>query len=85
MKGVMNLIAQAKAEQAANPMSAEDMVKESGRLARYGAAQAKKPGVRHQRTFRAAALIVDQGRTATGHQSAEDLRPVELPAGGLFR
>jgi hypothetical protein len=40
----MNLIAEAKAEQVANPISAEDMLKESNRLARYGAAQARKLG-----------------------------------------
>lgn len=43
---IMNLIADAKAEQAANSMSAEDMLKESDRLARYGATQAKKLGIK---------------------------------------
>jgi hypothetical protein len=39
---VMKLIWEAKEEQAENPMSVEDMLKESAELARYGAAQAKK-------------------------------------------
>ena len=43
---IMNLIAEAKAEQAQNPMSVEEMLKESDRLARYGAQQAKKLGIK---------------------------------------
>ena len=43
---VMNLIAEAKAEQATNPMSVDDMLMESEELARYGAAQAKKLGIK---------------------------------------
>ena len=43
---VMNLIREAKAEQARNPMSVEEMLKESDRLSRYGAAQAKKLGIK---------------------------------------
>jgi|SRR5215813_2768498 len=42
---VETLIAEAKAEQAANPMSVEELLKESEDLARYGAAQAKKLGI----------------------------------------
>ena len=43
---IMNLIQEAKAEQAKNPMSAEAMLAEDERLARYGAAQAKKLGLK---------------------------------------
>jgi metal-responsive CopG/Arc/MetJ family transcriptional regulator len=43
---ILNLIAETKAEQAKNPMSVEDMLKESDRLARYGARQAKKLGIK---------------------------------------
>src|ERR1017187_7817825 len=41
---IMNLIDEAKADQANNPMSVEEMLKESDRLARYGEKQAKKLG-----------------------------------------
>ena len=43
---ISNLIEQAKAEQATNPMSVGDMLKESDRLARYGEKQAKKLGLK---------------------------------------
>jgi len=43
---VMKIIEEAKAEEAENPMSAEDMLKESARLARFGERQAKKLGVK---------------------------------------
>ncbi len=43
---VENLIAEAKAEEAANPMSIEEMHKESERLSRYGERQAKKLGIK---------------------------------------
>jgi metal-responsive CopG/Arc/MetJ family transcriptional regulator len=43
---IMNLIEEAKAEQAKNPMSVEDMLTESDRLANYGARQAKKLGIK---------------------------------------
>jgi len=43
---VMNLIEEAKAEEAKSPMNTEDMIAESRRLARYGAAQAKKLGIK---------------------------------------
>jgi metal-responsive CopG/Arc/MetJ family transcriptional regulator len=43
---IMNLIEEAKAEQAKNPMSVEAMLSEDDRLARYGAAQAKKLGLK---------------------------------------
>ena len=43
---ISNLIEQAKAEQATNPMSVDDMLKESDRLARYGEKQAKKLGLK---------------------------------------
>jgi len=46
MRWVENLIAEAKAEQAANPMSVEEMLKEDERLSRYGARQAKKLGIK---------------------------------------
>jgi hypothetical protein len=42
---VMNLIAEAKAEQAANPMSPEELVAELKELSRDVAAQAKKRGI----------------------------------------
>ena len=43
---VMNLIRETKEEQAGNPMSEEEMLKESERLAHYGAQQAKKLGIK---------------------------------------
>jgi hypothetical protein len=43
---IMNLIEEAKAEQAKNPMSVEEMLAEDERLARYGAAQTKKLGLK---------------------------------------
>src|SRR6266852_4767021 len=43
---VENLIAEAQAEQAANPMSVEEMLKENDRLTRYGERQAKKLGIK---------------------------------------
>jgi hypothetical protein len=43
---VENLIAEAKAEEAANPMSVEEMLKENDRLTRYGERQAKKLGIK---------------------------------------
>ena len=43
---IMNLIEEAKAEQAKNPMSVEEMLAEDDRLARYGAEQAKKLGIK---------------------------------------
>ena len=43
---VMNVIKEAKAEEAQNPMSAKAMVAEDELLARYGAKQAKKLGVK---------------------------------------
>src|SRR5271169_3783816 len=43
---IMNLIEEAKAEQAKNPMSVEAMLAEDERLARYGASQAKKLGIK---------------------------------------
>jgi hypothetical protein len=43
---VLNLIAEAKAEAAANPMSVAEMLKENDRLARYGERQAKKLGIK---------------------------------------
>jgi len=43
---IMNLIREAKEEQKRNPMSEEDMLKESEELARYGAGQAKKLGIK---------------------------------------
>jgi len=43
---VENLIAEAKAEQAANPMSIAEMLKENDRLTRYGERQRKKLGIK---------------------------------------
>ena len=45
---IMGIIEEAKAEQERNPMSTEDMLKESDRLSRYGARQAKKLGIKPQ-------------------------------------
>src|SRR5438270_11888651 len=42
---VMNIIEEAKAEEAKNPMTVEEMLKESDRLARYGRQQATKLGI----------------------------------------
>ena len=43
---IMQLIAETKAEEAQSPMNVQDMLKESERLAAYGAAQAKKLGIK---------------------------------------
>jgi hypothetical protein len=43
---VENLIAEAQAEQSKHPVSVEEMLKESGRIARYVGRQAKKPGIK---------------------------------------
>jgi len=43
---VLNLIREAKAEQERNPMTVEEMLKESEELAHYGAKQAKKLGIK---------------------------------------
>jgi len=43
---ILNLMAETKAEQARNPMSVEEMLKENDRLARYGTRQAKKLGIK---------------------------------------
>ena len=43
---VMNLIEETKAEQAKTPMTVEEMIDESNRLARYGRQQAKKLGIK---------------------------------------
>lgn len=43
---VLNLIAEAKAEEKIAPMTAEELLAESQRLARYGAQQAKKLGIK---------------------------------------
>ena len=43
---VMNLIREAKAEQARQPMSVEEMLREDRQLARYGARQASKAGIK---------------------------------------
>jgi metal-responsive CopG/Arc/MetJ family transcriptional regulator len=43
---VENVIAEAKAEQAKHPMSVEEMLKDSDRIARYGERQAKKLGIK---------------------------------------
>jgi hypothetical protein len=43
---VENLIAEAQAEAAANPMTVEEMLKENDRLTRYGERQRKKLGIK---------------------------------------
>jgi metal-responsive CopG/Arc/MetJ family transcriptional regulator len=49
---IMKLIAETKAEEAKNPMSTEQLLSESKRLSGYGAAQAKKLGVKTEDTNR---------------------------------
>ena len=46
LRWVMNIVAAAKAEQEKNPMTAEELLAESDRLARYGAQQAKRLGIK---------------------------------------
>jgi hypothetical protein len=43
---IMNLIREAQEEQKKNPMTPEELRKESERLARYGEQQAKKLGIK---------------------------------------
>jgi hypothetical protein len=43
---ILGIIEEAKAEQANKPMSAEEMLRGSDRLSRYGARQAKKLGIK---------------------------------------
>ena len=43
---VQGIIEEAKAEQERNPMSVEDILKDSERLSRYGARRAKKLGIK---------------------------------------
>ena len=43
---ILNLIREAKEEQAKNPLSEEELIRESEELARYGAQQAKKLGIK---------------------------------------
>lgn len=43
---IMSLITETKAEEANNPMSTEEMLSEAKRLTAYGAAQAKKLGIK---------------------------------------
>ncbi len=43
---VMKVIREAQEEQVKNPMTVEEMLKEDEELARYGAAQAKKLGIK---------------------------------------
>jgi len=45
---IMGIIEEAKAEQERNPMSTERMLKESDRLSRHGARQARKLGIKPQ-------------------------------------
>ena len=42
----MEIIEETKAEEQANPTPVEELVAESARLARYGARQAKKMGIK---------------------------------------
>jgi hypothetical protein len=42
----MGIIEEARAEQEKDPISIEDMLKESDRLSRYGARQARKLGIK---------------------------------------
>ena len=43
---IMGIIEEARAEQEKNPIGIEDMLKESDRLSRYGARQARKLGIK---------------------------------------
>jgi len=43
---IMGIIKEARAEQEKNPACVEDLLKESDRLSRYGARQAKKLGIK---------------------------------------
>ncbi len=43
---ILGIVAEAKAEQANNPARTEEMLKESDRLSRYGARQARKLGIK---------------------------------------
>jgi metal-responsive CopG/Arc/MetJ family transcriptional regulator len=43
---IANLVAEARAEQARNPMSPEELLKESQRLAEFGERQAKRLGLK---------------------------------------
>ena len=43
---IMGIIEEARAEQEKDPISIEDMLKESDRLSRYGARQARKLGIK---------------------------------------
>jgi metal-responsive CopG/Arc/MetJ family transcriptional regulator len=43
---IMNLVEEAKSDQARNPQSVDEMLKENDRLARYGERQAKKLGIK---------------------------------------
>jgi metal-responsive CopG/Arc/MetJ family transcriptional regulator len=43
---IMGIIEEARAEREKNPVGIEDMLKESDRLSRYGARQAKKLGIK---------------------------------------
>src|SRR5450631_1402939 len=49
---VNQLIEEAKAEQANSPLTADELLKESKRLSRYGAQRAKKLGIKPQDTDR---------------------------------
>jgi metal-responsive CopG/Arc/MetJ family transcriptional regulator len=62
---IMALIAETKAEEAKNPTSAEELASESKRLSDYGAAQAKKLGVKTANTNR----IIHERRKASKTQS----------------
>ena len=46
LRWVNNIIAEAQAEQAKNPMTVEELLAECDSLAKYGAAQAKKLGIK---------------------------------------
>jgi len=43
---IMGIVEESRVEQEKKPMSAEQMLKESDRLSRYGARQAKKRGIK---------------------------------------
>src|SRR3712207_8215146 len=49
---VMNLIREAHEEQTTNPMTEEEMLRESEELARYGAEQAEKLGIKDRKSTR---------------------------------
>jgi metal-responsive CopG/Arc/MetJ family transcriptional regulator len=62
MRWVENLIQEAKAEQAKNPMTVEEMIAEDERLSRYGVRRAKQLGIKTDLTN--ATRIIHERRRA---------------------